>query len=390
MPFIKKAQKIALFLFFFSINFEMWDPFNTGESFSIAKLTGIIYLMTVGPQVMEFIRIDRLRSILFPLWIFWGLLFFMGIININELFSDYFYFPLFLNIIIFWLLINHERKDYMVLEKGMIWFALGSVTLALLFFAGIGVEYVEGRVSIFGDNQNTLGIKVTVSTIILLIAVIQNRLNLGWIRYLFLVPIPFMLYFVGETGSRVSIISFTLAFIAGSILYKTKAYLTKIGMLIGSAIALILIGVLLMQSEIIIERMVKTSSSGDLGSRDMIWKTILPIIKENPILGVGKTGYDFQSVLLFGIPRSPHNVFLEILCYTGIVGLFIFLAFIFQLFKRSYQTYKKNGWLLSLLLIIPILGMFFSGHILGTKICWVIFAYMVSTSAIPYNTELRS
>jgi O-antigen ligase len=387
MKFLSKAQRAALYLFFFSINFEMWDPFNSGESFSIAKLTGIIYLMTIGPQIMEFMRIDRLKSILFPLWIFWGLLVFIGIININELYADFFYFPLFLNIIFFWLLINHERKDFMIIEKGMIWFAIGSVGIVLLFFAGIGVEYIEGRVSIFGDNQNTLGIKVTVSTIVLLLAVIQNRLNLGWTRFLFLVPIPFMLYFVGETGSRVSIISFTLAFIAGSILYKTKANLTKIGILIGSAVVLTLIGVLLMQSEIIIERLVKTSSSGDLGSRDMIWKTILPIIEENPILGIGKTGYDFQSVLLFGIPRNPHNVILEILCYTGIVGLFIFLAFIFQLFKKSYQSYLESGWLLSLLLVFPILGMFISGHILGTKICWAIFAYMVSTSAIPYNKK---
>jgi O-antigen ligase len=273
------------------------------------------------------------------------------------------------------------------MEKGMIGFALGSVVMVLLFFTGIGVEYIEGRVSMFGDNQNTLGIKVTVSTIILLTAVIQNRLNFGWKRYLFLIPIPFMLFFIGETGSRVSIISFTLAFITGSILYKTKANLTKIGILIGSAVVLILIGVLLMQSEIIVERLVKTSTSGDLGSRDMIWKTIIPIIEENPIFGVGKTGYDFQSVLLFGIPKNPHNVILEILCYTGIIGLIIYLIFIFEVLKRSYQSYSQRGWLLPLLLFSPILGMFTSGHILGTKFCWIIFAYMISSSAISIKTS---
>lgn len=385
MQFINQLQRITLYIFCFSINFEMWDPFNSGDVFSIAKFTALIYFITIIPQIPQFLRIDNLKTVLFPLWIFFGFLTFMSIININELFSDFIFAPFLLNIIIFWILINHERKDYLIIEKGLLWFVLGTVVLVLLFFAGIGVEYEEGRLSMFGDNQNTLGIKVTVSSIILIVSVIQNRLNLGWYRYLFLIIIPFMLIFIAETGSRQSVIAFVLAFLMGAVLYKAKTNLSKISILVGSLICLIFIGILLMQSEIMIQRLENTSNSGDLGSRDLIWKTIFPIIKENPIVGIGKTGYDFQSFVIFGRFQKPHNVFLEILCYTGIIGLFIYLTFTFQVMKISYLTYKKNGMLLSLLFISPILGMFISGHILGTKICWLIFAYMVSSSAIKYG-----
>jgi O-antigen ligase len=195
-----------------------------------------------------------------------------------------------------------------------------------------------------------------------------------------------MLYFIGETGSRVSIISFVIAFLAGTILYKTKTNIAKIRILIGSAVVLILIGILLMQSEILVERIESSMNSGDLGSRDKIWKAIFPIFMGNPIFGIGKTGYELQSTFIIGKSISPHNAFLEILCYTGIIGLLIYLTFIFHVFKRGYNTYKNRGWLLPLLLISPILGLLLSSQILDIKIGWTIFAYIISSSAIPMKS----
>ncbi len=139
MKFLSKAQRIALYLFFFSINFEMWDPFNTNDMFSIAKLTAILYFITIAPHIFQFIRTDSLKTILYPVWNFFGLLTIMSIINSNELFSGFLNPSIFLNIILFWFLINHERVDYLIIEKGMFCFALGSIRMVGLFFAGVGV-----------------------------------------------------------------------------------------------------------------------------------------------------------------------------------------------------------------------------------------------------------
>ena len=383
MKFINQAQRVAIYIFFFSINFEMWDPTGTGGIFSIAKLSAIIYFITIAPQLPQFIRIDNLLSVLSPIWIFIGFLTFMSMINNNELSSGFIYSPLILNMIIFWMLINHERKDYLIIEKGMFCFALGSILLVLLFFAGIGVNYETGnRLSMFGDNQNSIGIKMAVSAIILLLMVTQNRLNMGRFRYIFLLIIPFMLIFIRETGSRQSILAFILAFLTGTVFYKTQTKMIKVGILIGSVLVLISIGILLMQNNTLIERFQSTSNSGDLGERDYIWRSIFPIIQGNPIIGVGKTGYEMQTTIMWGRYESPHNVILEILCYTGIIGLSLYLAFIFQVFKRGYQSYKKDGWLLPMLLIIPIMGQLLGGHILESKLGWSIYAYIISSSAI--------
>jgi len=364
----------------------MWNPIGSGET-SIAKITALIYFLSIVPQFTQFIRTDCLSPILLPIWIFFGLLTTMSLININPLYTEFFNRTIFLNIILLWMLINHERKDFLIIEKGLISYALGSFVLSLLFFAGIGITYTQGRLSMFGDNQNALGLKMAVSSIILLTTVVQNRLNLGWYRYVFLFAIPFMLIFIGETGSRVSALALLIAFVTAVILLKTKNNLNKIVSIISGSVILIFMGFLLMQSGTLLDRLKDTSETGDLGERDMIWRTITPIIIENPILGIGETGYDFQTTEIFGNVISPHNVILEVLCYTGFIGLFLYLTFVFRVIMKGFKSYLSNGWLLPLLLMAPIMGSILSGQILDDKTGWVILAYIISTSAVKYPSR---
>jgi O-antigen ligase len=381
MTFTSRIQRFALYLFLFSINFEVWDPFNTLGYFSISKLTGFIYLLAMIPRIIFFNTNKEFKKILRPLWLFYGLLTLVSILNINSYFSNFFDFTLFQNIILFWILINHEQKDPQVLEKGMLSFAFGSIVLALLFNAKIGIEYNSvGRVSIFGDNQNNTGIRTSISMVILILSVVQNRLQISNKRYLLLLPIPLMLKLIFESGSRVSIIAFLLAFMTGVFLFKTKRPLGKIMVLVCGLIALLCIWQFLVQDEVIRLRLIQSIKEGDISERDVIWKNLLPLIKSNPIIGVGKTGYSYFSQSTFSSVESPHNVILELLCYTGIIGLIIFLIFLYRIFLISFQNFKTSGLLLPLLLFYPIMGMIVSSHILEVKIGWVIFAYIVGGS----------
>ena len=44
------------------------------------------------------------------------------------------------NILIFMILINHVRKDSLVLEKGMFALAIGAISVAFLLLLGVGVN----------------------------------------------------------------------------------------------------------------------------------------------------------------------------------------------------------------------------------------------------------
>jgi O-antigen ligase len=374
---MKNIQRFALLIFFFSINFEVWDPLGTNGLFSVSKFTGYLYLLTMVPMVIKFSTPNDLKPILRPILLFFGILTAISIINIKSPYYNFFDFSIFQNIILFWILINHEHFDPMLLEKGMLSFALGSVVLALLYNAGIGIELTEeGRVGLFGDNENTIGLRMSISMIILTLTVVQNRFLWGKIRFLLLLPIPVMLQLMAATGSRMAFISFILAFFTGGILIKTKDAWRKILALVIGALAFVIVWKYLMQSEVLKIRILQSTQQGDISERDIIWHHLIPLIKQNPIFGVGKTGYALFSQTAFGTSTSPHNVILEVLCLTGIVGLIIFLLFLYRIFKRSFRIYWQEGLLLPLLFIFSILGMLLSGQILAVKIGWVIYAYI--------------
>lgn len=386
-PLIKKIQRIAMYLFFFFLNFEYWDPFNTLEYFTLAKLAGFLYLLTLIPQINYFTRTDAIKRFLRPAWLFFLLLTVVNLLNVNSISSNFFNMSIFSDIIIFWFLINHERRERLVLEKGFLSFAFGTIAFSLLFYAGIGVTYLGGRVSVFGDNENVIGIRSGIAILILILVVVQNRLGLGRLRYLLIIPIPIIFKLLAETGSRVAFISVALAFVLDIMLIKTKWIWQKIIVLVVGVVISLYSWQFILQSETLYNRLF-SASEDSLGDRYEIWHRILPLIYNNPILGVGETGYLNYSQETFNKVESPHNVILEVLCYTGIIGLIIYSVFLFRIFKTGYQTYRSDGFLLPLTLIIFVCGMILSGQILDYKLAWVIFAYIVGCSFFKKKSTL--
>ncbi len=389
MPFLNRVQKFTLYFFFFSINFEMLRPIVDNETFSASKVTAILYFFMIIPQYKEFFRTDNIKRFLIPVFIFGGLQTLMSILNINEVTSDFVDTALLLNIIFFWIVVNHERKEYLVIEKAMLFFALGTVALALFYILGIGVKYEAGRLSMFGDDQNYIAFRTSVGIIILVLAALQNRLKMNWYRYLLLLPIPLMLKLMSETGSRGAFLTFAVTFLVGIFLFKTKDLWRKVVAIILGLAFFIIAGFQLLQSETMRNRLENSAETEDTGGRTAIWNAIIPIIKENLVFGTGKTGYIYKSTIIYGEEVSPHNVILEILCYTGFVGLIIYFIFLYQIGINSYAIYKQTALLLPILLLVPLLGMILSIQLLTKKFGWIIFSYIVSTVALK-NDKLYS
>lgn len=378
-----KIRRWALYVFFFSINFEVWDPLNTDGSFSISKFTGLIYFASIINNIRQFISFDGLKSYLFPIWLFFGLLTIVSYFNINDASSSFFYSSIFQNIIIFWLLLNHERMEENIIEKGLLSFAIGSIALAALYYFGVGIEYTQGRVSIFGDNVNIVGMRMSISSTVLLLMSIQNRLNFSKWRFMLIIPIPIMLLLMEKTGSRVAFLSFALSFVAGTLLLRTKAPGQKLLVLLLALVIAICGWKYLEHAETLKDRILLSFEERDLSSREKIWSSLVPLIRGNPLLGVGRTGYVQYTENVYGYTRSPHNVLLEVLCYTGVTGLIVYLLFIFRIIESSYVAIHRNSLLLPVLLMIPVAGLILSAQILTSKIGWVIFAYVISAGRVP-------
>ena len=371
---IIRIQNLALYCFFFLVNFQELKVFNY-DAFSLPKFSALIYLITILPHLRKFLSIRKIKISILTLWVFFGLLTIVSLFNITNWSRAYFDLPLFQFIFLFLVVINHGRMRPNVLEKAMLSLAFGSIILVFLYNLGVGIEYDEGRVIVFGDNPNIIGLRMCIAIVILCITVVQNKLGLGKIRYLLMIPIPVMFQLLAETGSRIALVSFLLCFVAGVMLYKTKRFWVKIIVLTSGVIVLLIILQTITQYDIMMLRIYQTYENRDLSGRLEIYNSILPVIQQYPIFGIGTTGY----VFLFG-NRSPHNVFLEILCYTGIIGMILYSVFLFGIIKQAYRSIKLTDYLLPALLFIPIFGLMASGQILHQKLGWTVFAYIIISS----------
>ncbi len=375
---VLKVQRLFLYLFFFSLNFEMLD-LSGSDFFSIGKLAGILYFLSLLPSISKFLSIRSIMVEMSLLFSFFIILSINNLVSINSINSNVVDFTILQNIILMFLIVNHERTDPGVLEKAFLFFALGSVVLLLFTLQGIGVEIdADGRLSIFGENENAVGIRMVVSSVILVLTAFQNRAKFGKWRYLLLAPIPLMIALMASTGSRVSVISLFLSFIVGVLIIKGGGPIKKFTIFLFS----ILIGAYLfnylLDSEVLYNRLLQAGEQGDLAGRDVIWGKVVQLIALNPVFGVGQTGYAYYMNHEHGMVTSPHNVLLEVAAYTGVIGLSIFLFFIGKLTRLSYLYYKETGYLLQLLLFIPIMGLILSGQLLATKMAYVILALALS------------
>ncbi|OGN13691.1 MAG: hypothetical protein A3J47_02335 [Candidatus Yanofskybacteria bacterium RIFCSPHIGHO2_02_FULL_43_22] len=77
-----------------------------------------------------------------------------------------------------------------------------------------------------------------------------------------------------------------------------------------------------------------------------IWKKTLSSIKEKPLLGVGIGNYPVvleQDVRLAKAGSSAHNLYFHVTAEMGISAGFIFIWFLWFLFKRNYEIFVREN-----------------------------------------------
>ena len=377
-------RNFLFYLYCFSINFELWDPFNLEIDFLVTKITTSLYIVfsilfskkSLSTSSNKFIR---------WIYLFLILLTTMSYLNQSDFTTTFFKSPFFLNIIVLTLVLNHQKyHNDKVIRQGFLFFTISTILLTILFFLGVSPETnLEGRGTIFGMNQNILGINLVVANIYILIIIFKNIFKLKEERFLLYIPFAMITIFIISTASRVSFISLILSF---SFIFLT----TKSSMIIKYFSVLIIITFVslfyffYLSDTFLFNRLVSSIDSGEVSGRDSIWVIAIVFIFENPIFGFGETGYVNAFRYLPNELTVPHNVIIEILCYTGFVGLFLFFKFLYPIISKCLYT-LKSGDNSSTILFIPVLGLLLSGQILNNKIVWLIFGYIIINNYIISN-----
>lgn len=381
MGFIKRAQKFSIYLFIFSLNFESIDLFYLGISYLATKISIVLLLFFSVLNFKESFTFKVYPRYIKIISFYFCMLTVNNFLNGNDGFDKIIDLPFFLNLLVFIILINYTVIEKIIILKGLLVFSLSTFFLSMLYFLGFGGECVlEGRSSIFGMNENHLGITLCVSIFILISIVFENKLILNKNRALLLFPIPIMLIFMLSTGSRVAFLSLLLGGWSLVIYNKSISKVNKF--LVGFTLFLFLsiAWVLFLKNAFVVERLFDSIKEGDLSSRDLIWVSIFDVIVNSFVFGIGETGYMAKMDAWTDNIPSPHNVFIEVVCYTGLVGLVIFLVFLKRIYNNAKKMNVYGRELLPIILLIPLFGNLLSGQLFDVKYAWVLLAYIASDS----------
>lgn len=125
----------------------------------------------------------------------------------------------------------------------------------------------------------------------------------------------------------------------------------------------------------LLDRFLGTTDAIEAGSssasRIVIWKASFNQFLNNPIFG--------DKLKVDGIESYPHNVFIEVLQTTGIVGGIIFIALSVSVWKKVFsiaKNYKEFFWLLTIFIQSYVQHMF-SGAIYTASWLWTSMALVL-------------
>lgn len=215
---------------------------------------------------------------------------------------------------------------------------LSGFILSLLSIYYFSNQILSGSIGRIGSNKDTD--ESTISPLalayssVLTIAMCVYKLLFdtpklrGKIYLCFVVLTSIVLFLIGSTrGALVAVMFCVLAFIYFG---DAKRKLVSIFLVL---ISTPLVGwAIEFTGSSILDRTTKAVEEGDTSGREGLWNDAIQEFLNNPILG--------GRVEVSGI--YPHNIFLEISMATGMIGLLIFICFLFSILYKTVKYTKLN------------------------------------------------
>lgn len=153
------------------------------------------------------------------------------------------------------------------------------------------------------------------------------------------------------SGSRSPMIGFVLFVVVYFLTASDMSFMKKLIILFSGLVA-VSIAVYLVQKYYPTQSLNRLLSTED--ARQELWKAALDVFKNHPIIGGGMSAASITSNMYAG--NYSHNVYIDILCNSGIIGSVIFIVYFCS---SSLKTTKINRAFIYSMAIAFMLPMFF-------------------------------
>lgn len=375
------------YAFIFSLIFE-----TIGESEGLIEpptVVGALLVLSILLQPRLFLR--------WPPKGFWCFIVYIYFFVAMGLMEPAAYRPLFLNDIkvlfqlalLGWISFNIMR-DPATAEKALLTLGIACSFLAVLQFSGLAHSAVEAkgsvvRAAVFGFHPNHLA-RILILGMLAFASILYSRRQNLTVSLLVIAPLLLILSAVLlQTGSRGAILALGAALMTFALAKGTLK--KKLLNIFGLILLLGVLGVAVLESDVMRSRFEETIEEGDLARRELIYPTAFQMFKEKPLLGWGPVTSIYELGMRLGHPeeevKNSHNLILHGVVTSGLIGSFpLFLGIGFAVFSAWKARNGAHG-MLPLAMVIAVLVVNMSGVWLYNKLHWITMAYALASVYYP-------
>lgn len=266
--------------------------------------------------------------------------------------------------------------------------------LALLQRFGITAGVAETgaiaeRVTALGQNPNTFANNLALALIALVGLTYASRTPIVSFRPLICGPAALLALAIMPTASRGGV----LALVAGLPLVLLRAptvagHVRNVGMMV-----ILLAGIMLAayRADGMRNRFL-AAEGGDLAQRENLYPAAWDMFVERPIIGWGPVNNRYElehRVPRVELPfRETHNLFLELLTETGLVGAAPFLAGIALCLVAAWRSRHGPHGIMPFAMTVSVVVSKMGSAWIGSKMHWLVLAFAVA-SAISARADGR-
>ena len=393
LPHINPVVAWAFYSFIFSLPFEM----GRGRllPFEIPTLLGSLFLLAALLQP----RICFRR----PPRTFWCFALYLVVFIISLISHDLDYPEIALTrliwlvqlIFLLWISSNLMRY-HRVAKASLVALVASCAILAILQLSGVFSRlpdlYPDSRASVMGQNPSNLAGILSMG-VLALIGLLYARKGSA-LRFRFLAWPLFLLIgnLVVSTGSRGPLLALGLGLLVfalgrGGIWVRCRnALITILG-----------IGFLVwfsFQLEGTRHRFQEAVEVGNLAGREEIFPTAWQMFLEKPLFGWGPVSKNFEIERRVLHPnfqqRDPHNLVLEVLTGTGILGAIPFIAGIWLSMRTAWKARGGSVGILPFSMSVAALMINMSLNWMYSKTYWLVLAFALASSSSLVRSRYRS
>ena len=293
-------------------------------------------------------------------------------------------------VLVFWALYNLLRSPR-IARTGLLTLAVACAALAILPFLGIArtshVQWGGGeRVTALGQNANNAAMILAAGIVALLgleYGPERPPIRPKWLIWPVIMLIGLSIV---ETASRGG----TLALCAGLAALMFSNVRTIWTAVRSALVAVLAIGLIVFatyKSDLMRRRFEESVENGSLAGRERIYPGLWQMFKQRPVLGWGPINNKYELGIRLDERHWPrrdaHNLVLEVLTATGLVGTVPFLAGIGLCVAGAWRGRRSTHGFLPIALMGVVLIANMSGDWVISKLLWLVLAYGLASLGYP-------